>query len=175
MLYNPEKRDVNFSIPEMIQTFNKFLCGGFGNFVNRNLSFLVKKYAGVVPAGKVDADVLAHVTSLYETIGAKMENGELRSATEDMVDFIQYANKYYDEAKPWVAAKEDAARFGDITATCLFMIANMANLFAPVLPVGTDALRKILALPEATWDVVTLPETFTLGDVSILYTKIDEK
>ena len=104
-----------------------------------------------------------------------MENGELRSATEDMVDFIQYANKYYDEAKPWVAAKEDAARFGDITATCLFMIANMANLFAPVLPVGTDALRKTLALPEAKWDVVTLPETFTLGEVSILYTKIDEK
>ena len=175
MLYNPEKRDVNFSIPEMIQTFNKFLCGGFGNFVNRNLSFLVKKYAGVVPAGKVDADVFAHVTSLYETIGAKMENGELRSATEDMVDFIQYANKYYDEAKPWVAAKEDAARFGDITATCLFMIANMANLFAPVLPVGTDALRKTLALPEGKWEVVTLPETFTLGEVSILYTKIDEK
>ena len=92
-----------------------------------------------------------------------------------MVDFIQYANKYYDEAKPWVAAKEDAARFGDITATCLFMIANMANLFAPVLPVGTDALRKTLALPEGKWEVVTLPETFTLGEVSILYTKIDEK
>ena len=175
MLYNPEKRDVNFSIPEMIQTFNKFLCGGFGNFVNRNLSFLVKKFGGVVPAGKVDAEVASHVASLYESIGAKMENGELRSATEDMVDFIQYANKYYDEAKPWVAAKEDLDRFGDITATCLFMIANMANLFNPVLPVGTEALRKILPVGEPKWEVVTLPETFTLGEVGILYTRIDEK
>jgi len=92
-----------------------------------------------------------------------------------MVDFIQYANKYYDEAKPWVAAKEDLARFGDITATCLYMIANMANLFSPVIPVGTEALRKMLSLPEAKWEPITLPETFTLGEIAILYTKIDEK
>lgn len=175
MLYNPEKRDVNFSIADMITTFNKFLCGGFGNFVNRNLSFLVKKFEGVVPAGKVEDAVKAHVEGLYNEIGELMEKGELRSATEAMVDFIQYANKYYDEAKPWVAAKEDLARFGDITATCLYMIANMANLFAPVIPVGTEALRKMLSLPEAKWAPVTLPETFTLGEISILYTKIDEK
>ena len=55
------------------------------------------------------------------------------------------------------------------------MIANMANLFAPVLPVGTEALRRMLSLPEAKWVPVTLPESFTLGEISILYTKIDEK
>lgn len=175
MLYNPEKRDVNFSIAEMVQTYNKFLCGGFGNFVNRNLSFLVKKYGGVSPAGSVDPAVKAHVEALYDEMGDKMEKGELRTATEMMVDFIQYANKYYDEAKPWVAAKEDAARFGDITATCLYMMANMANLFAPVIPVGTEALRKILPIGEAKWASVTLPESITLGEVNILYTKIDEK
>lgn len=175
ILYNPEKRDVNFSIAEMIQTYNKFLCGGFGNFVNRNLSFLVKKFGGEVPAGTVDGEVKAYVESLYGSMGDKFESGELRSAAEDMVDFIQYANKYYDEAKPWVAAKEDMARFGDITATCLYLMANMANLFAPVIPVGTEALRKILSLPKAAWEPITLPATFTLGEVPILYTRIDEK
>ncbi len=175
MLYNPEKRDVNFSISEMIQTYNKFLCGGFGNFVNRNLSFIVKKFEGKVPVGKVDPEVYAYVSSLYETMGEKFERAELRSATEDIVSFIQYANKYYDDSKPWIAAKEDLERFGDITATCLFMMANMSNLFAPVIPVGTEALAKTLSLGEPSWSVVTLPESFTLSDVAILYTKIDEK
>lgn len=175
ILFNPERRDVNFSIPEMIQTYNKFLCGGFGNFVNRNLSFLVKKFNGVVPEGQVDPQVKAYVEEQYRIIGQKIEDGELRSAAETMVEVIQYANKYYDEAKPWIAAKEDLPRFGDITATCLYLMGNMANLFAPLLPVGTEGLRRILPLPSPAWAPVELPATFTLGDVAILYQKIEEK
>ena len=174
MLFNPERRDVNFSIAEMVQTYNKFLCGGFGNFVNRNLSFLVKKFGGVIPKGQVEPAVKAYVDGLYESLGAKIEGGELRDATETMVEVIQYANKYYDDAKPWVAAKEDAARFGDITATCLYLMANMANLFAPVIPVGTEALRDMLRLPKAAWEPIAPPDGLVLTEAKILYTRIEE-
>ncbi len=175
MLFNPERRDVNFSISEMIQTYNKFLCGGFGNFVNRNLSFLVKKYGGVVPSGNVDSQVLSYVEGLYSSIGEKMEKAELRSACEDMVDFIQYANKYYDENKPWVAAKEDEARFADISATCIFMMANMANIFSPVIPDGCGRLAEMLGMKGLSWNVFMPEKTFTIENAAILYTKIDEK
>ncbi len=175
ILFNPERRDVNFSIPEMIQTFNKFLVGGFGNFVNRNLSFIKKKFDGVVPAGKVDESVKSHVTALYESMGNKIDKGELRSYAEDCVEFIQYANKYYDESKPWIAAKEDLEAFGNITATCLYMAANMANLFAPLIPVGAEKLADLLGIEKLSWNEVTLPESFTLGDVSIIYNRIDEQ
>lgn len=176
ILYNPERRDVNFSIPDLISTYNKFLAGGLGNFVNRNLSFLKKKFGGVVPAGTVDAEVKAHVEELYKTLGAKFENAELRSAAEEMVTLIQYANKYYDDQKPWVQAKaEDLTDFANTTATCIYLMANMANLFAPIIPEGCEKLSKVLGMEKLSWNPVTLPETFTLGEVPILYTRIDEK
>ena len=176
ILYNPERRDVNFSIPDLISTYNKFLAGGLGNFVNRNLSFLKKKFSGVVPAGTVDAEVKAHIEELYKTLGAKFENAELRSAAEEMVTLIQYANKYYDDQKPWVQAKaEDLTDFANTTATCIYLMANMANLFAPIIPEGCEKLAKVLGMDKLSWNPVTLPETFTLGEVPILYTRIDEK
>lgn len=176
MLYNPERRDVNFSIPDMIANYNKFLAGGFGNFVNRNLSFLKKKFGGVVPAGTVDPEVKAHIEGLYKSMGELFDNAELRSATEEMVTLIQYANKYYDDQKPWVQAKEeDLTAFANTTATCLYLMANMANLFAPVIPNGCEKLAAVLGIEKLSWSPVELPATFTLGDIPILYTRIEEK
>ena len=176
MLFNPERRDVNFSIPDMISTYNKFLAGGLGNFVNRNLSFIKKKFGGVIGSGKVDPAVKEYVEGLYDTIGNKIEAGELRSATEDMVSLISYSNKYYDEQKPWLLAKEeDLSAFWNVTATCLYLMANMANIFAPVIPEGCGKLASMLPMGELAYKPTTLPESFSLGEVPILYTRIDEK
>ena len=176
MLFNPERRDVNFSISDMILTYNKFLAGGLGNFVNRNLSFIKKKFGGKIEKGTVDPAVVDYVTGLYKTIGDKIEAGELRSATEDMVSLISYSNKYYDEQKPWVLAKEeDLTAFWNVTATCLYLMANMANIFAPVIPDGATRLSKILPMESLKYEPTTLPESFTLDEVPILYARIDEK
>lgn len=87
---------------------------------------------------------------------------------------IQYANKYYDEAKPWVAAKEDPELFGNITANCIYLMANMANLFSPVIPQGCEVLARMFGItPE--WKPVEMPETFTLGEIEMLYKRIDEE
>ncbi len=176
ILFNPERRDVNFSISDMIATYNKVLVGGLGNFVNRNLSFIKKKFGGIIPKGKVDPDVEAYVEKQYEIIGQKIENGELRSAAEDMVELIGYANKYYDDQKPWIQAKaEDITDFGNTTATCVYLMANLANIMAPIIPDGAEKLSKMIPMGELKWSPVRLPETFELGDIPILYARIDEK
>jgi methionyl-tRNA synthetase len=176
MLYNPERRDVNFSISDMIATYNKVLAGGLGNFVNRNLSFIKKKFGGKIPEGTVDPEVVHLVEGLYETIGEKLENGECRSAVEDMVSLISYANKYYDDQKPWIQAKEeDLTGFGNTTATCVYLMANLANLMAPVIPEGSAKIASILPMGELSWKPVQLPTSFELSEVPILYTRIDEK
>ena len=40
----PEKKDSNFSEEDLIMAHNKFLVGGLGNFINRNVSFINKKF-----------------------------------------------------------------------------------------------------------------------------------
>lgn len=171
---NPERRDISYSEEELISAHNKFLCGGFGNFVNRNVSFLKKKFKGVVPAGVVDPEIAAQTEKAYAEIGAKMEAGELRAAVEQMIGYIQDANKFYDTQAPWTQVKqEDQTDFNNTTATCMYIIANMSNLLAPVLTEGTAKIRTMLELDEIPcWKPINIKEGLVLGECPILYTKI---
>ena len=72
ILNNPERRDTAFSKADLIQSSNKVLAGGFGNFVNRNLSFLKKKFEGRVPAGSVDPEAREYICSMYDKMGAEI-------------------------------------------------------------------------------------------------------
>ena len=54
----PEKKDVNFSSSDLINFHNKFLVGVIGNFINRNLSFVNKKFDGIIKEGNVDLDII---------------------------------------------------------------------------------------------------------------------
>jgi methionyl-tRNA synthetase len=170
---NPERRDVAYNRDDLIAHHNKFLVGGFGNFVNRNLSFLIKKFDGKIPQGEVDNEIKELTVSLYKTMGQKFEKGELRSAAEDMLSYIQTANKYYDEKQPWIQVKsENQTDFNNTTATCLYIMANMSNLFYPVIPFGCEKLRKMLELPEKTvWNEENISIS-QLGEINILYDRI---
>lgn len=171
---NPERRDISYSEEDMIAAHNKFLCGAFGNFVNRNVSFLKKKFGGVVPSGTVDSAMIAETERMYREIGEKLEAGELRAAAELMLQYIQEANKYYDTQAPWTQVKqEDKTAFNNTTATCLYIIANMSNLLAPVLTQGCEKIRTMLELPETpTWSPIGVKDGLVLGECPILYTKI---
>lgn len=172
-LNNPEKKDLNFTPGDLAAVHNKFLVGGFGNFVNRNLSFLKKKFDGILPAGTVDPSVYRMTDSLYTVLGAQIRDGEIRAAAEEITRYIQAANKYYDEQKPWIQVRENLPAFGDTTATCLFIMANMTNLFAPVIPDGCDILRNILHLPKVPcWRPIFPPKDLILGECPILYQRI---
>ena len=146
----------------------------FGNFVNRNLSFIQKKFKGIVPSGSVDLEIVELTKKLYDVIGEKIANGELRSAVEDMVSYIQEANRYYDLQKPWIQVKEEnQTDFNNTTATCLYMMANMSNLFSPVIPFGCAKLRNMLQIEtNPSWEEIFPKNDLVLETVEILYERI---
>lgn len=172
ILSNPEKKDSSFTVSDLIGAHNKLLVGGLGNFVNRNLSFLMKKFGGEVPGGAVDKDIIEKTRAAYGAAGAKLEAGYTREALETLTEYIQLANKYYDDMKPWVQVHENPAAFGDITQTCLYMMANMSNLFHPFVPNAMDRLKVMLKLGPAKWEEVR-PDVTKLETVNILFNRID--
>ncbi|GHV02200.1 methionine--tRNA ligase 1 [Clostridia bacterium] len=174
ILTNPEKKDSGFTADDLIAAHNKLLVGGLGNFVNRNVSYLKKKFDGVIPAGKADAEIQKTTRALYRDAGAKLEAGYTREALESLIEYIQAANKYYDDRKPWVQAHGDPAGFGDTTATCLYMIANMSNLFHPFIPTAMDRLKAMLGLDAAVWAEANFTAK-TLGEIGILFNRIEVK
>jgi methionyl-tRNA synthetase len=104
---NPERKDASFSLDDFISTHNKMIVGGYGNFVNRNLAFLAKKFDGVLPKLSLDKEVEEETKNAYKKIGELIEKGELKTAALEAYYFVQFANKYYDKNTPWVLANTD--------------------------------------------------------------------
>lgn len=170
----PETNDMNCSIEDIIQTHNKFLVGMLGNFVNRNLSFVNKKFEGLITKANIDEEVRNVTKKCYEEIGELYEKAEIKAAVTKTFEYIQYANKYYDMNEPWVKVKDDIDKFNDISYTCTYMIANIANLIAPVLPKASKKIKDMLSLNEFKWEEEIISDDIKIKNLDIIYNKIDD-
>ena len=168
----PEQRDTNFSYDMLIQLHNKKLVGEYGNFVNRNLAFLVKKFAGIIPDGFVDKNVKNRIERTYNLVGSLIETGNLKSAISKIQDLAQFANKYYDDNKPWISVKENIYDFYIVTFTCLELIINIANLYEPFIPESSQKVFNFFGKLSCNWEYISIEPLTHLSDVSILFDRI---
>lgn len=171
----PETNDMNCSLTDIIQTHNKFLVGMLGNFVNRNLSFINKKFDGVIKEGCVDEMIKNATEKTYRIIGDYFEKGEIKNAVSQVFEYVALANKYYDSKQPWVQVKEDIDGFNNTTYTCTYMIANISNMIAPILPHASKKIKEMLDLPKYQWAVTDIKGDYKIQNLQVLYDKIDEK
>lgn len=170
----PETNDMNCSLDDIVQTHNKFLVGGLGNFVNRNLSFINKKFDGVIKEATVDEQIKEATEKTITLIEKYFEKGEIRSAVTQIFEYISLANKYYDNQEPWKQVKTNIDDFNNTTYTCLFMIANMANMIAPVMPDASKKIKEMLNLPEYKWGLTEISGDYKVNDLKILYDRLEE-
>jgi methionyl-tRNA synthetase len=170
----PETNDMSCSLLDITQTHNKFLVGMLGNFVNRNLSFINKKFDGIIKEGKIDEEIITLTKNSFDTISNYFEKSELRNAATAIMDYVSEANKYYDSKQPWILAKENIEEFNNVTYTCTYMIANIANMIAPIMPKGSLKIKKMLNLDDFKFEEVTINGDIKLNEVEILYNRLDE-
>ena len=170
----PEKKDANFNHDDFINIHNKFLVGVLGNFVNRNLSFVYKKLDGVIKKGKIDDDIKAKTISLYQNVSSLIEKGELKLALEKCMEYCILGNKYYDDNTPWIKVKEDINAFNDVTYTCTYMIANIANLFYPFIPSTCLKIKEMLSLNEYQFEEEVIDSDIKINNVDILFQKLEK-
>ena len=173
MLYGPETKDTNCSIEDIIQMHNKFLVGVLGNFVNRNLSFVNKKFDGIIKEGIVDKDIIEFTHKTYETVGKYIENGEFKNAVNSIIEYASAGNKYYDEKQPWIQVKENLEEFNNTTYTCVYMISNLSNLIAPFMPDASNKIKEMLSLPDYKWEVIDLKDDLKINEIKLLFERID--
>lgn len=173
MIYQaPEKRDSNFNCEHVTLVHNKKLVGEYGNFVNRNLAFLVKKFDGITPAGIVDHDVKSVILKTYDIVGSSIRKGELKYALTRIQELVQFANKYYDEHKPWVTVNENVTDFNNTTATCLELIINIANLYEPFIPDSSHKIFSFFHQTDNSWKYIEVKPFTKLHCVSIIFSRI---
>ena len=175
MFYGPETKDTNCSIDDIIQMHNKFLVGVLGNFVNRNLSFIEKKFDGLIKEGNIDKDIIEYTKKTYDIVGDSIEKGEFKNALNYIVEYISAGNKYYDEKQPWIQVKENINAFNDTTYTCVYMMSNIANLINPFIPDTSKKIKDILSLEDYKWEPTKLSGDIKIKNLSLLFERIDDK
>ncbi|MEG2600348.1 MAG: methionine--tRNA ligase [Bacilli bacterium] len=171
----PEKKDTNFTIEDIINAHNKFLVGVLGNFINRNFSFINSKFDGIIKEGTVDLEIIKTTRETYNKIAELIENIELKAALDLAFDYISLGNKYYDEKKPWILAKENIEEFNNVTYTCTYMIANISNLINPFMPNTSEKIKGFLGLVPFKYEEIILNGDYKINDLSLLFTRLENK
>ncbi len=170
----PEKKDSNFSIDDMINFHNKFLVGVIGNFINRNLSFVNKKFDGIIKKGKVDSTIKEKTKEVFSNVSKLIEEGELRAASDLVIEYATLGNKYYDEQQPWIKVKEDIESFNNITYTCVYMMANLANLLLPFIPTTALKIKNMLGIKEDKFNEMDISGDIKINDLELLFNRIEK-
>ena len=174
MIFNgPEKKDVNFTKDDLVLAHNKFLVGVIGNFINRNLSFINKKFDGVIKKAEIDVDIMARTKAIYDEVGKLITDGELKEALNKIIEYATLGNKYYDERQPWIQVKEDINAFNETTYTCVYIIANLSNLLNPFIPSSADKIKNMLSLEPFKWEEYKLNGDMKVNNIELLFNRID--
>ena len=165
----PEKRDTNFSL-ELYANCHNEIVNKFGNLVNRTL-----KYKGLttLPSGIINEEIKQKIETCYNEVSREIENIEFKKAGLLVMDLIAEGNKFFDEQKPWVQAKENIEEFNNTIYTCAYLIANLANLMEPFMPKTTQRLRQILKLNSTpTWAPISVEAGIELNVGEPLFTRM---
>jgi methionyl-tRNA synthetase len=171
----PEKRDGDFSWRDFISRHNGELLGAFGNFVNRTLVFINKSFAAKVPQGRMNEDIRKELELLYRSVGSKIEEGNFKTALEDVFSFIRSCNKYFDDEKPWIQVHDNIEACSNTIYTCVQIIANLSNLLTPFIPFSCHKINGFLNIDKPKWEYIEIEEGRNLKESQVLFQRIDKR
>ena len=137
-LVAPEKGDSDFTWTGFQAAANSDLANTLGNFVHRSLTFLNKRWDGVVPeptgAGDAEAAVREALAAAVREVDEAMEECSFQKAVRAQRAAWAAANVYFDQKQPWHQVKTDKAAAALTLSTCVHLCRAFAILAAPFLP-----------------------------------------
>ena len=178
----PETKDNDFTWADFQARNNNELVAIYGNFINRALVLTGKYFDGKVPAQGVLTDYDRQTIDEFCNVKGELEkllnDFRFRDAQKEAMNLARIGNKYLADTEPWKLAKTDMPRTATILNLSLQIAANLAIAFEPFLPFSSAKLRDMLGLEAFSWENLgstgLLTEGHSLGEVSLLFEKIDD-
>ena len=178
----PETKDNDFTWADFQARNNNELVAIYGNFVNRALVLTNKYFGGKVPAAgelnDYDQATIADFQNVKSELERLLNDFRFRDAQKEAMNLARIGNKYLADTEPWKLAKTDLNRTATILNLALQIAANLSIAFEPFLPFSSEKLRKMLGMNVANWaelgNINLLPEGQQLGEVSLLFEKIED-
>ena len=155
----PTVEDLDLNLEDFIARVNSDLVGKLINIASRCAGFIHKRFAGQLADELHDAELFASFANASEEIADHYEQREYSKAMRRVMALADEANRYIDENKPWIMAKDDS-QMDDVQAVCtqgINLFRSLMIYLTPVIPGVADDARAFLQEENWSWDDASTP------------------
>ena len=174
----PTIEDIDLNLDDFVARVNSDLVGKLVNIASRCEGFINKQFDGRLAAALPDDALFAEFAEASEGIARHYEAREYSKAMRLVMALADKANRYIDEHKPWVMAK-DEDRLPEVQNVCtqgLNMFRSLMIYLAPVIPRTAAAAREFLGEDGWTWECAGEPLLGkSINKFKPLLTRVDPK
>ncbi|MFP4697644.1 MAG: methionine--tRNA ligase [Eubacteriales bacterium] len=178
-------QDGNFNNEALIQRINSDLANDLGNLVSRTVAMIDKYFKGELPTEKVSTEYDKEIEELaidtVKEVEKSMETLLFSNALTDVWQLVRRTNKYIDETRPWVLAKEEDKK-KELTNVLYHLLENLriiSILIEPFMPQTPVIMREQLGLVNkelSKWDSLKewgQIETVKVKKGKVIFPRID--
>lgn len=170
--------DLDLNLGDFVARVNADLVGKFVNLASRCAGFISKRFDGRLADALPDAAQYDRFVAALGPIREAYERNDPAAALRLTMALADEANRYIDDQKPWVIAKQDGAD-AQLQAVCtqgLNLFRVLVTALKPVLPATAAQAEAFLASPVQSWTDIARPLTaHTIAVFVPLFTRIDPK
>ena len=143
----PESQDTDFTWSEFVRRTNDELVAGWGNLVNRTVSFAAKNLGEIPAAGEItdaDATLLATVQGAFGVVGDLLDGSRQKAAIHETMRVVGEVNKYLSDQAPWKLRTTDPERMATVLHVALQAVRDCNTLLTPFLPHAAQQVHEQL-------------------------------
>ena len=173
--------DGNISKDKLISCINSDLANNFGNLCQRVLAFTEKNISLKIPKPDTfndeDLNILNNFSKNYQNLIDYINNQNINSYMNFIVDQMFLANKYFNDQEPW-KKKNDIKRLNTIIYTSLELIRKISILLYPVIPNSSLEALSIFNVKEINLTINSirnnefLKPSMEINKINILFRKV---
>jgi methionyl-tRNA synthetase len=170
--------DLDLNLSDFVARVNSDLVGKFVNLASRCAGFIEKRFDGRLADALPDEAMYARFTAQLQAIVSAYDRNEHATVLRATMALADEANRWIDERKPWVIAKQDGAD-AELQAVCtqginLFRV--LAGALKPVLPRVAAQAEAFLGIAALRWQDLEVPLLARrINAYTPLFTRIDPK
>lgn len=170
-----DKKDLNFSFQDLVNTVNGELINNWGNLVNRCLSFIKSKMGGSLPVCKLDDEIKTNIENTFKAVSELVEGGKIALAVKEIMELVSFSNKLFDTYAPWATLKVDEEKCKEQLFNIVTLITNIATLMSIVTVKGPQKVFKFLGTNENDFKPFYFTNEIVVGEIAPLYQRLDYK
>lgn len=160
---NSSIEDIDLNLEDFVQKVNSDLVGKLVNIASRCAGFIHKLFDGELASQIDNLDLHTEILDSSEYIARSYEEREYSRGMREIMRLADLANRYIDDKKPWILAKEitdnpDKAK--EVQAVCtqgINAFRVLIHYLKPVLPELSKKAEEFLNSPVTTWDDIKTP------------------